>query len=374
MSDEEESSVGSGPVWWTIEPGIARAETLPAEVYADPRWLERMKDRVFSRTWHVIGDLDQLESPGQCLPLTLLPGLLDEPLLLTRGTDGRLNLVSNVCTHRGAILCEEPAVRDGLRCRYHGRRFDLDGRFLSMPGFEGAEGFPSPKDDLPRIALGRCGKLIFASLDPAFPFAELVAGMEARLGWLPVGDAALDPSLSRDYIVPAGWALYCDNYLEGFHIPFVHAGLLGALDYGAYRTELFKWASLQVGAAAADGAAFDSPPSSPDHGSRVAAFYWWLFPATMINVYPWGLSVNLIQPLGTDRTRVAYRTYIWDKALVGRGAGADLDRVEREDEAVVESVQRGVRSRLYRRGRYSPERETAVHHFHRLLTRLVAQE
>ena len=56
-----------------------------------------------------------------------------------------------------------------------------------------------------------------------------------------------------------------------------------------------------------------------------------------------------------------------DPGKLGRGAGADLDRVEREDEAVVEAVQRGVRARLYGRGRYSPDREAAVHHFHRLL-------
>ena len=49
------------------------------------------------------------------------------------------------------------------------------------------------------------------------------------------------------------------------------------------------------------------------------------------------------------------------------GAGADLDRVEREDESVVECVQQGVRSRIYERGRYSPSREQGVHHFHRLL-------
>jgi choline monooxygenase len=362
------------PVWWTIDPAIARAATLPAEVYSDPRWLDAAREKVFARTWHLIGDADQLLEPGQCLPVTLLPGFLDEPLLLTRGRDGGTHLLSNVCTHRGALLCGEAAIQPGLRCRYHGRRFGLDGRFLSMPEFEGAEGFPSLADDLPRVAFASLGKLIFASLAPAFPFEELVAEMTARVGWLPIGEALLDPSRSRDYDVPANWAVYCDNYLEGLHIPFVHAALLGALDFGAYRTEVYRWASLQVGAASGDDAPFDLPPSSPDHGRRIAAYYWWLFPATMINVYPWGLSVNLVQPLAPDRTRVAYRTYVWEPGLLGLGASADLDRVEREDEAVVESVQKGVRSRLYRRGRYSPKHEAGVHHFHRLLTCFLSPE
>jgi choline monooxygenase len=45
--------------------------------------------------------------------------------------------------------------------------------------------------------------------------------------------------------------------------------------------------------------------------------------------------------------------------------------VEQEDEAVVEAVQRGVRARLYRGGRYSPAHERAVHHFHRLVGRFL---
>ena len=87
----------------------------------------------------------------------------------------------------------------------------------------------------------------------------------------------------------------------------------------------------------------------------------------MLNFYPWGLSLNLVQPLAIDRTRVLFRSYVADPAQLETGAGASLDRVEAEDEAIVQAVQRGVRSRLYTRGRYSPTRERGVHHFHRLL-------
>lgn len=87
----------------------------------------------------------------------------------------------------------------------------------------------------------------------------------------------------------------------------------------------------------------------------------------MLNFYPWGLSINVVKPLGAERTRVSFMTYVWDESKVGEGAGAGLDRVEREDEAIVELVHKGVRSRLYDRGRYSPTREQGTHHFHRLL-------
>lgn len=80
-----------------------------------------------------------------------------------------------------------------------------------------------------------------------------------------------------------------------------------------------------------------------------------------------GLSVNVVRPLGPCRTRISFLSFVLDASKRATGAGADLHRVELEDEAVVEDVQRGVRSRLYRGGRLSPSREVGVHHFHRLL-------
>jgi choline monooxygenase len=77
--------------------------------------------------------------------------------------------------------------------------------------------------------------------------------------------------------------------------------------------------------------------------------------------------VNAVTPLGPDRTRVTFLSYVWDESKRGSGAGTGLDQVELEDERLVESVQRGTRSRLYRGGRYSPTRESGVHHFHRML-------
>lgn len=350
-----------------IDADIARAKTLPAWVYSDADVHRRALERVFLPSWQLVADVDRLKVPGRVVPVTLLEGSLNEPILLTRDRDDRLHALSNVCTHRGNLVAESEGVETVLRCRYHGRRFALDGRFHSMPEFEAAADFPTPADDLPRVPFSVWRKFVFASLAPAAPLEETLAAMDARCGWLPIDGASLDATRSREYLVRANWALYCDNYLEGFHIPFVHAGLTTALDYGAYRTELFPGSSLQLGIAADGEDAFDPPAGSPDHGRRVAAYYWWIHPNTMFNFYPWGISVNVVRPLGVDRTRVSFLSYVWDPERLDRGAGAGLDRVEREDEVVVESVQRGVASRLYERGRYSPTREQGVHHFHRLL-------
>jgi choline monooxygenase len=357
-------------VKFEIDADITRASTPPSRVYHDPAEFAVQRDRIFARSWLHAGDAGRVRAPGHVLPFTLLPGCLDEPLLLSRDQDGELHCLSNVCTHRGALVVEGEGHVNTLRCRYHGRRFGLDGCFQFMPEFDGVHGFPSDADHLPRLPLREWGPLLFTSLDPMIPFEEWIRPVTERVGWLPLHEFRFDAGTSRDYLMQCHWALYTENYLEEFHVPFVHGtSLAGKLDYESYRTETYEWGSLQVGAAKGGEAAFDLPDGHPDAGTRIAAWYFWLFPGMMLNFYPWGLSVNVVQPLGPDRTRVSFLSYVHDASLRGTGAGGDLHRVEMEDEEIVESVQLGVRSRLYDRGRYSPRRESGTHHFHQLLAR-----
>jgi choline monooxygenase len=342
---------------YAIDADIAAAATLPGSFYSDAATFAALRERVFARTWQWIGRLDDVAQPESLAPRTLLPGLLDEPLLLARDGAGTLRCMSNVCTHRGNILVKAPCAAKQIRCGYHSRRFDLAGRMTFMPEFGEAKDFPTEKDHLPRVAFEEWGGLGFASLAPAAPFDAFFGDVRAACASMPLDRMRHDASRDHDYDVDANWALYVENYLEGFHIPFVHAGLNAVVDYSNYRTELHRFANVQL-AQTKDG--------------EPAAQYWWVFPNLMLNFYPWGLSANLVQPLAIDRTRVQFRAFVWDASKLETGAGASLDRVEDEDEAIVQAVQRGVRSRLYGRGRYSPTRERGVHHFHRLLVEFLA--
>ena len=337
---------------YSVDPDITVAHTLPGSFYADAGALARMRDRVFARTWQWLGTLDDVAQPESLAPRALLPGFVDEPLLLSRDAAGMLRCMSNVCTHRGNILVAAPCKAKQIRCGYHSRRFDLDGRMTFMPEFRDARGFPSRSDDLPQVPFGEWAGQAFTSLDPAAPLEAFLEGVRASLAADPVAQLTYDPSRDRDFTVHAHWSLYVENYLEGFHIPFVHPALNEVVDYGTYSSELHRYSNLQL---------------AHDKQGAVAARYWWVFPNLMLNVYPWGISLNLVEPQAIDRTRVLFRSFVWDESRLEKGAGSGLDRVEAEDEAVVEAVARGVRSRLYGRGRYSPTRERGVHHFHRLL-------
>jgi choline monooxygenase len=256
---------------------------------------------------------------------------------------------------------------------YHGRRFNLDGTFVSMPEFSLTENFPRPCDDLHAFNLIEWGPFLFTSISPTFVFHQILSIMNERIGFLPLDEFIHNPSLGKDYLVNAHWALYCDNYLEGFHIPFVHQDLNSVLDYGQYNTELYDFCNVQIGYAKSGEECFTLPEGHPDYGKSIAAYYYWIFPNMMFNFYPWGLSINIVKPISIDKTKVSFITYVYDETKLHSGAGAMLDKVEREDEFVVENVFKGLKSRVYSTGRFSVNREQGTHHFHRLLAEFLRQ-
>jgi choline monooxygenase len=350
-----------------VHSDISLASTLPSEFYTDSAVFESAKEKIFFPSWQFIPPGEFPGQPGTAFPFTLLENFLDEPFLLVRDRTGVLRCMSNVCTHRGNILVKKPCSLNRIVCGYHGRSFSLDGKFQSMPEFKEVKNFPTPSDDLRVVSHMNWGPLHFASVKPHASSEMILSAIMERMGWFPVEKLRYSAKHSKDYPLNAHWALYCENYLEGFHIPFVHAGLNQVLEFGNYSTELFPFSNLQLGIAKENEDCFDLPAQAPDYGKKVAAFYFWIFPNLMLNFYPWGLSVNLIQPQTISSTRISFYTYLLDESRLNAGAGADLHSVEMEDEEVVLNVQKGVRSIFYERGRYSVTREQGTHHFHRLI-------
>lgn len=357
-----------------IDPDIRQAHTLPASFYKDPAVFERIKTNIFLKSWQWLGDEQQVPVANSVAPFVLLPHFLNEPMVLSKDANEEIHCLSNVCTHRGFQVVQHPGKCRKLTCLYHGRRFKMDGSFEFMPEFKDAKDFPRPCDDLYRFPLEKWGPFLFAGLNPTFDLKPVFAKMEERIGFLPIETCILDTSRSKDYLVHAHWALYCDNYLEGFHIPFVHHDLNDVLDYGAYKTEVYDYCNLQIGYTEDAVEVFDFPEGHPDYGKNVGGYYYWVFPNMMFNFYPWGISVNIVKPIAPNRTRVSFLSYVYDEQKLGEGASADLDKVEREDEFVVEGVNQGIQSAFYKAGRFSPKMEQGVHHFHRLLAQYVNGE
>ncbi len=335
-----------------IEPRLAAARTLPSTWYTDPSALAAERERVFGRSWQLAAHAGSLSTAGDYLT-TEVAG---EPMLLLRDAGGSLRAMSNVCRHRAGPVACGSGNRRSHQCGYHGWTYGLDGALLRTPEFEGVERFDPKSVRLPPAAADVWGPLVFVNLDPAArPLEETMHAVAERAPDTPFD--RMQPVRRRDYEIRCNWKVYVDNYLEGYHIPVVHPKLFRWLDYDAYRTETFGLGSVQV---------------APLREGDDRALYFWVFPNLMLNVYPDNFSTNLILPLGHDRTLTIFEWYFLETGTPEARASiehtvAASHGIQLEDIAICEAVQKGLASRTYDRGRFSPAREAGVHQFHRLL-------
>ncbi len=204
--------------------------------------------------------------------------------------------------------------------------------------------------------------------------------MRASLGELAL--ERLEPRRHADEVreVDGNWKLHAWNYMDTFHIPYIHrgpSGLADAIELASYRTELHGHAALQWAYARDPENGFEPELLSerfrdPAHpGRRVFALWWFLFPNLTLNFYPWGLSVNVYEPLPTrpDRTRFLWMHLVRDEAKYEERDVRWLSaRVDAEDVTALAEVRRGVLSGFATRGRFAPGLEAGPHWFHRLVS------
>jgi choline monooxygenase len=384
-----------------IEADIARAWTLPSQLYTDPATFAIEKLNIFSRTWQVAGHHDQVANPGDYFTTELI----GEPLLIVRGAEGKLRGFYNVCRHRAGPPAEGCGSRKLFRCGYHGWTYGLDGSLISATEIEGVEGFRPEDFALVPVRTEEWFNLIFVNLDlDARPLRE-------SLGELPQQAEKFDfPGMKlferRTYDMKCNWKTYVDNYLEGYHLPSVHPGLNRELDYNGYVVE--PHLPRLKGRGAKRGYEGSSPERG--HGSRpkpgyggsrercygyvrqyspirgaqpgdttprryqearedLTTDYFWHFPNWMLNCYPDNVSLNIVLPLEPERSLAIFEWYLPEKDHSSPAAKASVEfshQIQIEDVAICEAVQKNLHSRSYSRGRFSAKQEKGVHAFHRM--------
>ncbi len=355
------------PPQFNINPNITKAETLPAEYYLNEQFFEKSKENFFASSWQFIAHEQSLET-NNCYPFSFLNGYINEPLVLTK-VENKIHCFSNVCTHRAHLVETHPCKVKKLRCRYHGRTFTLDGKFNSMPGFEKAENFPSSADNLTKIPIIIWKHFILVSLEKGVDITPVFKDIEQRIPRFPFSELAINEASSAEWIIDAHWALYCENYLEGFHVPFVHKGLAKELELGSYETILLDQSVLQIGEGKKEIAILKNP-ESPNR--NIYGLYYWIFPNLMLNFYEWGLSINIIEPITPGQTRIRFLSFPIKSKKQPKEGDSAIGKVELEDQDVVLRVQKGIKSRFYSKGRYSPEHEKGIHHFHLILSKYLS--
>lgn len=336
----------------TPQTGPARALT-PA-LYGDADIFRLEREAVFARAWRLAGHETMAPAPGDFFT----DEIAGASLIVVRGEDGALRGFHNICRHRAGPLATERSGRCAgeLVCRYHGWRYALDGRLKNARDFGAAGGFDPRSHGLLPVRIDLWRGFVFATLDEkAAPVADLLAPIAAE--WPAAVTAPF--ALRRSHDIACDWKVYVENYLEGYHVPLVHARLDAEIESAAYRVEMHGETAIH------------SAPSR--RRDAVYAGLWaWAWPWLGINVYRHGVMMERITPIGPRLTRLDY-LYFFDP---GRRADLDAmlavsDEVTAEDKAICEAVQNNLESGFYAAGPLSPKHEGAVGWFQDRLRREV---
>ena len=279
-----------------------------------------------------------------------------EPLLIIRGEDEQIRAFYNICPHRGALVeRSEEGNKKIFQCIYHGWTFQPDGKVHRAPNFKGAQ--LGNHHCLAPVRLEVHHSLIFVNLDNNAPsMQETHQDFLNNFGQYTFLDS-LKKVRERKRVIQANWKAVIDNYLECDHCPVAHPGFSKTFDLSNYTFELrdnysYQYAKLRNGQEKKD-----------------AARFFWVWPNLMISVYPGtnNITTSQIVPLDEKSSLAVYRYYFVNEDLSPEDEELIkfVDQVREEDFVLVELLQKGLPSKAYGRGIYSPT-ERALHHFHEI--------
>ncbi|WP_084729975.1 aromatic ring-hydroxylating oxygenase subunit alpha [Streptacidiphilus neutrinimicus] len=357
--------------------GAAPATALAARYYTDPAVATAETDRVFARSWQLVCHESDLPGPGA----RLSAWAAGREVLVVRTEDGGIKAHLNVCRHRGTRLVSTPEPSGkAIRCPYHGWTYRLDGSLVGAPEARQIPCLDKAQLGLFPVAAESFLGFVFVNVDGrAKPLAEQCAGLSDAVGrylgpdLVPVGKYRIHDRDSFE-VQQANWKVAVDNYLEGYHVPVAHPGLMRLFDYQNYvASELREsYALFQVPLR-------DKPSSnvverlyqrvtSPMPGLTEADRRVWryavIYPNTLLDFYPDHVLAWTAIPTAPDRVAVGGAWYTKPGAGVRTALARRLNIhigwiTNDEDAELVARVQHGLGTPGFEPGPLS-RRESAV--------------
>lgn len=374
---------------------VDQASTLIPDAYTSPEFHALELDRIFGRSWVPVCITDELAEPGSFVVFEVA----GRSLIVCRNRAGELCAHHNVCRHRGTRLVDDESgrVERFFQCPYHAWAYDLDGVLLGTPLFTPESGIPPDQQgifDMSDVSsfdksdyglyparVDTWGCLVFVCLDQEAPsLADELGDLPERLAGYRLAEHHL---LRRvEYEIAANWKLVAENFMEYYHLPWVHPGLVKVSPMKSH----FRWqgtgmymgfCTSPIAANAEDGGWQGLPAlSTLDDEDAISARFTWLFPSVAINALPNHTFLMLAQPTEAGVTKeVAYLLSHPDSMeRAGDSLERDVegllafwDEVNREDIAIVERVQAGLADPAYTGGRMCYRFEEPVHRFQNMV-------
>ena len=358
---------------------IHQAHGVPNEYYIRPECFEMEGDHLFNKGWFAVGFVKDLPQPGSALPVNYF----NNPLLIVRSKqDEKIRVFQNVCRHRGMILIEEPTVLKGaIRCPYHSWCYKQTGEVVATPhiggpGYNYHSGIDKSELSLLEVRSHIWRDVIFVNPDgTAPPFEDVHKPLLDRWSVFeqPMYSDMSDSSFKLE--VNGNWKLAVENYLESYHLPWVHPGLNSyskledhenIVEYGHYAGQI----SNKYIPRYTTGKQFTNFKNlGPEWDTK--GEYVVLFPNLILGVQKDHVFNLIIEPLAPNRIREHIEIYYSGPTLLAdeyketRQENAKLWKtVFEEDIFVVEGMQKGRYAKGYDGGRFSPVMDEPTHVFH----------
>jgi carnitine monooxygenase subunit len=371
MTQVTVEDVGRISFGYDLDPG--RSWSLRAEAYTDQRWAEADVRGIFAQTWQWVCHVEKLRAPGSYVSATVA-GM---PVAVVRGRGGELRAFYNVCKHRAHELLSGSGTSRNIVCPYHAWTYSLDGSLKAARRADRMETFDKTEVCLDQVAVEEFGGMVYVNLDPAaVPLREQAADLAEEIAhWAP-DVAQLTHAKRLTYDVATNWKNVMDNFLECYHCHIAHKEFVDLVDMDTYEVRTHGiWSSHFAEAGKHANAAYDvSGASVTEHA------VWWLWPNTCLLRYPGrgNFMVFQVVPDGPDRTLETWDFFLESTELNDAEVESVRyidDVLQQQDIAIVESVQRGMRTPAFDQGRivFDPAREGSglsehgVHHFHGLV-------
>ena len=372
---------------------VGRATTLIPDAYCSPEFHRIEQQRVFAGSWIAVGTVDQVERPGQ----VLLAEVAERPIIVTRNRDGALRAFHNVCRHRATKLltadCDLGRSKK-IRCPYHSWTYDLDGRCLGTPLFEGSDiprsqrgvfdtsgtvDFDKADHGLLPVRVEAWGFLVFVNLDPrATPLARHLGDLPHRFAGYRL--EAWRARRRRRYDVAANYKMIAENFMEYYHLPWVHPELIHVSrleDHHRWQGPgMYTGMCTSPVSRNSESGGWDGLAALPtlDEGDATSGRFVWLFPNTAMVVLPNHAFVLFARPAGPGHTGEEAVLLAHPESTAGVDADAGLDQLEtfwdlvnRQDVEIVERVQQGIASPAYPGGRLCYRFEEPLHRFQNMI-------
>ncbi|AWL27623.1 Rieske 2Fe-2S domain-containing protein [Acinetobacter defluvii] len=323
------------------------AWTVPKSYYTSKQVFEVEKERIYAKSWICVGHGSEVATSNQYFTRKII----GENIIVIRGKDSVLRAFYNVCPHRGhELLTGAGKSKNVITCPYHAWTFKLDGSLALARNCENVANFDKEGSNLVSLKVEEHAGFIFINMDPeATCVADQLPGFAEKLD--EACKVVKDLKLAARFVTDtaANWKLIVDNYMECYHCGPAHPGFSDSVQVDKYWHTIHENWTLQFGYARSSEKSFKLDPSIVD--PSFSGFWTW--PSTMFNVPPGGDFMTAIYefPVDEETTLQHYDIYFLNEELTQD----QKDLIEwykhvfrPEDLNLVESVQRGLKSRGYR--------------------------